>query len=204
MSVSPMKVISIIGLKDDLDRAIKILGDSQAFEPEPVTSFYSNTENFAAMSEQNKYSELLSEFDNSLSAAHIEPELADIKKFEPTDEKLLEYCSSFIQQLDQHSVKVSDKKQAIEQCVKSIEQTSHFLGVKIDMKRVRACEYIKPNFGRIPLDSMRRLKEDYKDNPYVMFFESAVDKEYCWGVYMAPVDEAEEVDRIFSSLFFEK
>lgn len=204
MSVSPMKVISIIGLKDDLDRAIKILGDSQAFEPEPVTSFYSNTENFAAMSEQNKYSELLSEFDNSLSAAHIEPELADIKKFEPTDEKLLEYCNSFIQQLDQHSVKVSEKKQAIEQCVKSIEQTSHFLGVKIDMKRVRACEYIKPNFGRIPLDSMRRLKEDYKDNPYVMFFESAVDKEYCWGVYMAPVDEAEEVDRIFSSLFFEK
>ena len=58
MSVSPMKVISIIGLKDDLDRAIKILGDSQAFEPEPVTSFYSNTENFSTVSEQNKYSEL--------------------------------------------------------------------------------------------------------------------------------------------------
>lgn len=204
MSVSPMKVISIIGLKEDLNKVIKVLGDSQAFEPEPVTSFYSNTENFVNLSEQNPYSDLLSEFDNSLSAAHVEPELVDIKRFEPADSELASGCQSFINQLDQLSVKVAEKKQAIEQCVKSIEQTSHFTGVKLDMKRVRACEYIKPNFGRIPIDSMRRLQEDYKDNPYVMFFQSSVDKEYCWGVYMAPVDEEEEIDRIFSGLYFEK
>lgn len=203
MSVSPMKVISIIGLKEDLNKVIDILGDSQAFEPEPVTSFYSNTENFSHLSEQNSYADLLTEFDNSLSVAQLEPELADITKFNPSKEELFEYCNNFIRKLDQHSVKISQKKQEIEQCIKSIEQTSHFVGVKLDMKRVRECEYIKPNFGRIPIESMERL-EDYKDNPYVMFFKASIDKEYCWGVYMAPVDEAEEVDRIFSGLYFER
>lgn len=203
MSVSPMKVISIIGLKEDLNRVINILGDSQAFEPEPVTSFYSNTENFSNLSEQNPYADLLTEFDNSLSVAQLESELADISEFNPSEERLLEYCNDFIGKLDQHSVRLSEKKQEIEQCVKSIEQTSHFVGVKLDMKRVRACEYIKPNFGRIPIERMKRL-DDYKDNPYVMFFKASVDKEYCWGVYMAPVDEAVEVDRIFSSLYFER
>ena len=96
MSVSPMKVISIIGLKEDLNKVIKVLGDSQAFEPEPVTSFYSNTENFVNLSEQNPYSDLLSEFDNSLSAAHVEPELVDIKRFEPADSELASGCQSFI------------------------------------------------------------------------------------------------------------
>jgi len=204
MSVSPMKVISVIGLKEDINRVIKVLGDSQSFEPEPVTSFYSNTENFVSLSEQNQYADLLAEFDNSLSVAHIEPALVDIKHFEPSDLNLLEYCKAFIEQLDQHSVNVAEKKQAIEQCVRSIEQTSHFMGVKLDMQRVRACEYIKPSFGRIPVNSMRKLEEDYKDNPYVMFFTSSVDKEYCWGVYMAPVNEADKIDRIFSGLYFER
>lgn len=203
MSVSPMKVISIIGVKEDLNKVVRILGDSQVFVPEPVSSFYSNTENFSAVSEQNYYSELLTEFDNSLSEANIEPELVDISQFEPKENKLLEYCRNFIDLLNQYSVKITEKRQAIEKCLKNIEQTSHFLGVKLDMKRVRACEYIKPRFGRIPVDSMKLL-EDYKDNPYVTFFETSVDKEYCWGLYMTPDEEADEIDRIFSGMYFER
>ena len=203
MSVSPMKVIDIIGLKDDLDKVVKVLGDSQAFQPEQVSSFYADTGAFVNYTEQNPYSELLADFDNSLSIAQVESELEDISDFDPTEDKLFGYCRAFIEELGRYSTKISEINHKIDQCEKSIEQASHFLGVELDMKRVIACRYIKPCFGRIPIESVEKL-ENYKNNPYVMFFTASVDKDYCWGVYMAPVENSEEVDRIFSGLFFEK
>ena len=53
----------------------------------------------------------------------------------------------------------------------------------------------------------KRASENKALNEYsygemkVMFFSTTTENDYCWGVYMAPVDMLEEVDRIFSSLF---
>ncbi len=204
MSVSPMKVISIVGLKEDLNTVIQVLGESQSFQPEPVTSFYSNTEMFTNFIEQNNYSDLLTEFDNALSVAQVEPQIVDISDFKVTDNQLADYVRAYTDKLNGLSSSVIQIKQEIDRCEKNIEQTSHFLGVKLDMNRVRSCEYIKPRFGRIPVENLKKLETDYKDNPYIMFFPTTTENEYCWGVYMAPVDMLEEVDRIFSSLFFEK
>ncbi|MEE1282121.1 MAG: V-type ATPase 116kDa subunit family protein [Acutalibacteraceae bacterium] len=203
MSVSPMKVIDIIGLKDDLDEVIQVLGDSQAFQPEKVSSFYADTGAFVNYTEPNPYLELLADFDNSLSIAQVEPEFEDISEFNPSEDNLFGYCRAFIEELGKYSARVSEINHSIDMCEKSIEQTSRFLGVELDMERVRACEYIKPCFGRIPIESVEKL-ENYKSNPYVMFFTASIEKDYCWGVYVAPVDNSDEVERIFSGLFFEK
>lgn len=202
MSVSPMKAISIIGLIRDFDKVINILGASQAFEPEPVTSFYTNTEKFQNFSEANRYSELLTEFDGVLMTAGLEPELVDISGFKPKEEALFGYCESVIEECDRYMQEISSKEAEKENCIKKIEQTSHFSGVKLDMDRLQSCQYIKPRFGRIPVESMRYL-DRYKDNPYVMFIQTSVDRNYCWGAYMVPVDREEEIDRIFSGMLFE-
>lgn len=204
MSVSPMKVVSIVGLKEDLNSVIQVLGEFQSFQPEPVTSFYSNTEMFTSFIEQNNYPDLLTEFENAFATAQIEPKIVDVSNFNVTEEQLADYVKTYTQNLNDLSTKVIESKQQIEQCQKNIEQSKHFLGVKLDMGRVRACEYIKPRFGRIPVENLKRLETDYKDNPHIMFFSTTTENDYCWGVYMAPVDMLEEVDRIFSSLFFEK
>ncbi|MEE0264515.1 MAG: V-type ATPase 116kDa subunit family protein [Acutalibacteraceae bacterium] len=203
MSVSPMKVIDIIGLREDLDEVIKVLGDSQAFQPEPVSTFYPETGAFVNSTDANPYSELLLDFYNSLSFAQVEPKFQDISEFEVTDDKLFGYSKAFVEEMQKYSSKISEIETAIEKCEKSIEQTSHFVDVDLEMKRVKACEYIKPCFGRMPLESVEKLK-NYKNNPYITFFTASVDKDYCWGVYMAPIDNAEEVDHIFTGLFFER
>ena len=55
MSVAPMKAVSIIGLQKYFDKVINVLGDSQSFDPDYVTNFYSSTENFVNFSEPNPY-----------------------------------------------------------------------------------------------------------------------------------------------------
>ncbi|MEF2920208.1 MAG: V-type ATPase 116kDa subunit family protein [Acutalibacteraceae bacterium] len=204
MSVSPMKVVSIVGLKEDLNSVIQILGESQSFQPEPVTSFYANTDGFVNYIEQNIYTDLLTEFENSLSTANIKPKIVDIFGFKVSSNQLTDYVKNYTNNLKSFTEKISQIKQDIDSCKKNIEQTSHFVGVKLDMDRVRACQYIKPRFGRIPVENLKRLETDYKDNPYVMFFPTTTQDNYCWGVYMAPIEVEEDVDRIFSGLFFEK
>ena len=203
MSVAPMKAVSIIGLQKYFDKVIHILGDSQSFNPDYVTNFYSSTENFVGFSEVNHYAELLAELDNALAAADMEAELTDISDFSCSNAELTDYCRKAIESLNNRVSGIADKEAEIEKCQKSIEQASHFLGVKLDMNRLRECEYIRPRFGRMPVESLRYF-EKYDDNPYVMFVQTAEDKEYIWGVYMVPVENEEDIDRIFSGMLFEK
>jgi len=65
------------------------------------------------------------------------------------------------------------------------------------------CEFITPNFGRMPTESYDKLSQ-YAENPYVLFFPYTSDSTHYWGAYFTPPEQKEEINRIFSSLYFEK
>lgn len=48
----------------------------------------------------------------------------------------------------------------VEKCRRSIEETSHFLGLDVELDKVFACEYIKANFGRLPKEVERLIYEN--------------------------------------------
>lgn len=203
MSVSPMKVISIIGLTADLDKTIRACGMSEIFHPDDVPNFYSDTRNFSYLSQRNPYADLLSELEETLAMAEIEPELVDIKKFNASDQQILSFVEFFSSRLGAYVAQTAKIKKQIDDCLTSIAQTNHFIGFDLQMDRILKCKYIKPTFGRLPIESYHKLN-NYENNPYVMFFPCTHDDDYYWGVYVAPVDETDEVDRIFSGLFFER
>lgn len=72
----------------------------------------------------------------------------------------------------------------------------------MDFDRILSCEFIKANFGRLPKESLKKL-DNYKDDPYVYFFICTEDESHYWGVYVTPIDRCEDIDRIFSGLYFE-
>ena len=55
----------------------------------------------------------------------------------------------------------------------------------------------------MPKESFEKLNA-YKDNPYVLFFPCEQDEHFYWGIYFAPVDFINDIDRIFRGLYFEK
>ena len=73
----------------------------------------------------------------------------------------------------------------------------------VEIEKVLKMKYMKARFGRLPKDSMSKL-EAYRDNEYVDFAVCTEDKTHCWGVYFAPFDVVEEIDKIFEALFFER
>lgn len=202
MAVAAIKSISIIGLMEHLSEVTKVCGASESFQPDNASSFYADTRNFFPITTKNDYAAPLEKLRNALDLAKIDRKIIDTKQFEPNVKQLNEYVNNVTQQLQTLVIERSKAENDVEKCRRSIEETSHFLGLDVELDKVFACEYIKANFGRLPKESFEKLSS-YENNPYVTFFPCTVDDTHYWGVYISPVDESLEIDRIFSGLFFE-
>ena len=85
----------------------------------------------------------------------------------------------------------------------AIEQLRHFESLDIDVGELWSAKFLKLRFGRLPIDGANEI-DSYNKNPFVEFFRCSESGGYSWGMYVAPVSEIDEVDRIFAALFFER
>ena len=202
MAVSPIKSIGIIGLRSELEKVINICGSSGEFHPDDPLNFYSDTRGFMPVTDKNPYTEPLAEFTETLNIAGIEPEYVDIHDVIDSNEQVIDRVEALNSELERLIAQKAELNQRIDQCKRSIEETSHFVGMEMDFDKIFSCEFIKANFGRLPRDSYRKL-ENYKDDPYISFFVCTEDETHYWGVYVTPINKSEDIDRIFSGLYFE-
>lgn len=202
MAVSPIKSIGIIGLRSELEKVINICGSSGEFHPDDPLNFYSDTRGFMPVTDKNPYTEPMAEFTETLNIAGIEPEYVDIHNVIDSNEQVIDRIEALNSELERLIAQKAELNQRIDQCKRSIEETSHFVGMEMDFDKIFSCEFIKANFGRLPRDSYRKL-ENYKDDPYISFFVCTEDETHYWGVYVTPVNNSEDIDRIFSGLYFE-
>ena len=137
-----------------------------------------------------------------MTRAGGKPWLTDMPAALP-EKEWRDYVDRFTDRVSELAKKRSDLASRAESLNKDIEQFEHLRGLDIDLESILSCETIKVRFGRLPKESFEKLKS-YNDNPYVLFFPGTSDQEYYWGVYFSPLDFAADVDRIFSSLYFER
>ena len=206
MAVLKMKVVSIIGRMADLDGVTAVCGDSCCFHPDNSLSFYSDTEKFSPITDENPYAEPLQRLTDVISGARKQTDLLPrdaLSKLHYDKEEWGDYVSRFCKEFESLQNERAAAQAEVQDCTRDIEETSHFTGLDLDLDAIRECAYIKFRFGRLPKDSYEKLNH-YHDNPYVMFFPCTSDDIQYWGVYFTPVENAAEVDRIFSSLYFER
>ncbi|HIZ20600.1 MAG TPA: ATPase [Firmicutes bacterium] len=210
MAVAKMKLVNIIGHVDFLDAVLIACGKTGVSQPDDALSFFSDTRDFSTPQEDNPYTEPLGRLESAISRACGELPAEEVltavnAELSPNTEKepLFQYVERFSKQMADLTRQRGLLSVRCESLNKDCEQLEHFMGLDIDLDAVLACQTIKVRFGRLPRDSFEKLKI-YNENPYVLFFPGASDASYYWGVYFAPIDLAPEVDRIFSSLYFER
>ena len=203
MSVKPVKAVSIIGMISELDKVIRFCGDSHMFHPDDAMEFYSNTKDFVSVNDKNPYTAPLQNLKTAAEIAGIKLEYKKPRNMNVNEKSLIKYTDYIADNLERMVNRKLRCKQETDACLRKIEQISHFEGSDLDFTEIFKCQYISPSFGRLPKESVTKL-EKFSDNPYVLFFPCTEDDTHKWGAYFAPVDKKEEVDRIFSSLYFEK
>lgn len=203
MAVSTMQAVNIIGFMDEIDDVITVLGESGVFHPDDVSVFYNNTQGFSHLQTKNIYAEHLTNLKASLGLTKRQFPLVDVSNFNPTYQDIQLFCNKICDELNEL---VEDRDFAAEQLLEAkqnLDETKHFVGLDIEIEKLLELKYVNARFGRLPKDSYVKL-ENYKDDPYIDFSVCTEDKAYYWGVYLAPADKTEEIDRVFSSLFFER
>ena len=204
MAVAKMKLLNIIGHLDSLDAVLIACGKTGVSQPDDALSFFSDTHGFTVPQEDNPYTDPLSRLESAISRVGSEPVAINAEISASMDKEALsryvEHFSKRVTELTRQRGLLSVRSESIN---KDCEQFEHFLGMDIDLDAILSCKTIQVRFGRLPRDSFEKLKM-YNANPYVLFFPGVSDASYYWGVYFAPLDFAPEVDRIFSSLYFER
>ena len=197
-----MQAVNIIGLMNHIDEAITVLGESGVFHPDEVTNFYPDVKDFTHLQTKNSYAEPLTNLKAVLNQTKRSFPLKDVSDFSPSFEELESFSATTTADIDA----LIDRREVcaarLDEAEKNLSVCQHFSGLDVEIEKVIGMKYMKARFGRLPKDSIQKL-EAYKDNEYVDFAVCTEDKTHSWGVYFAPREELEEIDKIFDGLYFE-
>ncbi len=203
MSVAPVRIVSIIGVLSKLDKVINTCGKSHIFHPDNAMHFYNNAKQFQRMSETNLYSSALHELKEKIQSSNQSLQFVDVSNFNINSKEINDYIDYLSSKLDVLLNQKSKCLNKIDEYNKKIKELSHFVGLSINIEDLFSCKYIKVRFGSIPEESYEKLIS-YTDNPYVYFSPFTKEDSKYWGLYVTPIQEATEIDRIFKNLFFER
>lgn len=201
LAIEKIKCLRIIGTAEKLSETAELLVESECFQPDDPMSFHSDIKMFIPVQIQNTYGDISERFYSVLDSENISRSLTAVPKDGLNDDiaRDIVTLTDTLQDFSDRKYKLSAE---IEKCKHTIEQISHFTGLDFPMEKINECKYIKANFGKLPKESFDRMQH-YSDNPFVMFFPTTHDDNYYWGLYLAPISDSDDVDRIFSSLYFE-
>lgn len=206
MAVQKLKMTSIIGRMTELEEVTTRCGKTEVFHPDNVLSFYSDTAPFIPISDNNPYTEPLQKLTESCEK--INKELTFQENSESVrdlpDHTLYEYVTRFTTYVDEYIKQRDETKRLIHDLSSLISDISHFRGMDLKLHEAYHREYIKVRFGSLSKESYDKLKLLYSDHPFVVFFPYSNDDTSYWGAYLVPVGQEEELDRIFSSLYFKQ
>jgi len=203
LSVRSVKAISIIGMMSELDKVVDFCGESEVFQPDDAMSFYSDTKNFLPLSTKNPYSAPMQQLKNSADLAGFKLEYTESDHKNISTDETIEYIAYFVSETESMVNKKLKLEQDIDSCKRTLEQVEHFAGCDIDFSQINDCRFITPNFGRIPKESYEKLSL-FSDNQFALFFPFTNDETHYWGAYFTIPEQKDDIDRIFSSLYFER
>lgn len=202
MAVESMQMVSIIGKYARLEDAIEACLDAGCYHPESTADITSDVKGFSQINDENPYGGRLQKFHEIFEYCGVSPELVPIPDNLSDDE-----VETYINKLDQNLHTVQTKRDQLQKEIEekryAVSQLEHFFSLDIELDKVFSSQFVKVRFGRLPADSYEKLKA-YRPNPYILFLPCSQDENYYWGMYLAPLDGVEEVDRVFASLFFER
>ena len=136
LSVRSVKAISIIGMMSELDKVVKFCGDSGAFHPDDALSFYSDTRNFVPLADKNPYSAPLQELKNAAELAELKLDYVKLKNFTASPSAVIKYVRFISEKLEKMANTKLSADQAVEACLRKIEQVGHFTGSKINFSEM--------------------------------------------------------------------
>ena len=193
MAIVKMKYISAGTSKDNVEDLLLKGMHSNMLDVEPASNIVTEENGGKMLSEENPYAAFKQTLQNFAHAVGF-----DFHDQEPSTRYSSEDIEAFIDELQDKFGITSDAEHVI--LTPDDETALEELSV-CGFEKIHACRYLNFGFGRLPRESFPKLSM-YRDNIFV-HHRLHETKQYIWMVYVTSDSYADEVKKIFDSLYFE-
>lgn len=194
MAIVKMKFVEASTDRDHLDSMLLKGIGSGMLDVEPASNIVTEDNGGKMISEENPYADYRQTLQNFAHAVGFSFD-SDRK---PSRTYSKEEIEKFLGELNEKFGITSDAGEVI--LTPDDEKALDALSV-CGFERIHACNYLNFGFGRMPRESFPKLSA-YRDVNFV-HHRLHENKQYIWMVYVTSDSYAEEVAKIFQSLYFE-
>ena len=202
MAIAKMKLINISAEKEYLDDVLLKFVDLDYFHPEPAVKFIDTVHGLTSMDEENPVSEVLSRFKEICSDMDLDLPNIAMRDKDYDLGGMKNYMENVYQRFQDANRVRKDLQTVIQENKDALVTIKNIESIDLNLDDLFDCKYIKFRFGRLPLDSVAKLRY-YRNRPFV-FKSFSQDDTYSWCIYMTTEKYEGDVDNVFSSLYFER
>ncbi len=202
MAIAKMKLINISVEKEYLDDVLLKFVDLDYFHPEPAVKFIDTVHGLTSMDEENPVSEVLSRFKEICSDMDLDLPNIAMRDKDYDLGGMKNYMENVYQRFQDANRVRKDLQTVIQENKDALVTVKNIESIDLNLDDLFDCKYIKFRFGRLPLDSVEKLRY-YRNRPFV-FKSFSQDDTYSWCIYMTTEKYEGDVDNVFSSLYFER
>ncbi len=200
MAIEKLEVVDITCYIEDLNEVLKKCCQSGCFHIEPPES---KGEKFTLLNEENPYENLLAELSSFFSKVGIKYEEKD---FSSVKEESAAELSAITDEITYDILESIKRTEELSEDIKyrrhSAMYLSHLEGIDEDYQKLFSCKNVSVRFGKLPIESYEKLSY-HKSKPFIFNIYDN-DGEYYWGMYLVPSSMKDDIDNIFSELYFER
>ncbi len=194
MAIEKMKFVSACSDKEHLDTMLLTAMKTGLLQPEIATNIINDDNHGSVISTENPYQDYLQTLKNIARAVgcdlHIKENVTSKYTTDEIEAYIKELNEEFGLDMDSQNEVLSPDDE------KALQALS-----ELSFERIHSCEYLNFGFGRLPMDSFKKLSL-YREEMFVLHRLYST-QQYVWLVYVTSDTYAGKTAKIFESLFFE-
>ncbi len=204
MSVSRMKLATVVGPMRDFDAVVLDCIVGHEFHPESAVSVMKKLKGLYPFDTANPYLDKLRRTERLMSLLGIAPLRKNSASLPFDADKAEEDLTKLEGRIETLMAEREDCAARAAEDVQLFNQLQVLQDVNIPIEDLYNVTYMKFRFGRLPRDIFNHFYPVIKDRPDVFFFTTDTQRDYVYGMYMMPREGADKVDALFTSLQFDR
>lgn len=199
--IEKMSFVTLAGPKAQIDYLVNNYLSKHDIHLENALTEFGSTEQFTTFTEENPFKaalnkshELLQLVKNPEKVAYEEINVIDAEKFlDKIEDDLLDVRT-----------RISELKEDIQKLETDYATLAPFKTLNYTLKRIYDMDFFKYRFGKIPRVGFDKFESYLDPDINAIFIPTLSETEYVYGVFFAPTDYFEDVEKDFKNIHFDE
>ncbi len=202
MGIAKIKLVDITSNTANLDPVLSRFVDLKDFHPVLASEILERVHGSTSFVAENPCQPLLQELDEIEKRYDLNLPTTEQRDYNYDFNEMYDYMAQIKESLSIEVNRIKELEDHIRKYQDALIQVRNIQSLDLPLDDLFACEFISIRFGRLPIDSVEKLRF-FQSRPFV-FKSFNQDANNSWCMYYTTEEYKREVDNIFSSLFFER